>query len=223
MLEWKHLIKIQHLYIYTEFCFLCQVLLMLGGWNSLTCLHLGLAKASPFPGVLAKLVEQGFYLIRRVTMAWGPLDGECQEFHSICVQDGIVTPKINTWNSTPISHPLCCELAVSGMKRGGIGEVVVGHVFLATLVWSVPPHPECWHWCPHTLIPLHWTFYLLSSKEALRNIQMNAQNLLFTHPRGVSYVWCWASNGKFTLFGTSQSHSSPEFVSLGCWWCIWPT
>ena len=40
MSEWKHLIKVlQHLYIYTEFCLLCQVSLMLGGLNSLTLSH----------------------------------------------------------------------------------------------------------------------------------------------------------------------------------------
>ena len=56
MSEWKHLIKIlQHLHIYTEFCLLCQVLLILGGLNSLTCLHWGLAEARPFPGVFAKV------------------------------------------------------------------------------------------------------------------------------------------------------------------------
>ena len=37
-------------------------------------------------------------------MAWGPLHGEHQEFHGICVQDGIVTPKIDAQTSTPISH-----------------------------------------------------------------------------------------------------------------------
>ena len=67
-------------------------------------------------------------------MAWGPLVGECQVFHGICIQDGIITPKIDAWASTPISHPLCCELAVSRMKRGGIEEVMVSHVFQGSLV-----------------------------------------------------------------------------------------
>ena len=39
-------IKIQHLYIYTGFSFLCEVLLTLGSFNSLT-LTLGVAKAQP--------------------------------------------------------------------------------------------------------------------------------------------------------------------------------
>ena len=47
--EQKHSIKVFNIYIYTGFCFLCQALLMLGGFNSLT-LSLGrVAKASPFP------------------------------------------------------------------------------------------------------------------------------------------------------------------------------
>ena len=66
-------------------------------------------------------------------MAWGPLHGECQEFHGICVQDGIVTPKIEAKASTPVSHPLCCELAVSRI-RGGVEEVMVSCVFQASPV-----------------------------------------------------------------------------------------
>ena len=50
MSEWKHLIKIKHLYIYTEFCLLCQALLTPGGFNSLTLTLQRVAKASPFPG-----------------------------------------------------------------------------------------------------------------------------------------------------------------------------
>ena len=53
MSGWKHLIKIQHLYIYTEICHLCQVFLMLGALNSLTHSHWGLAEASPFPEAFA--------------------------------------------------------------------------------------------------------------------------------------------------------------------------
>ena len=74
------------------------MLLTLGGLNSLTWSHWGLTSASPFPGVFAKvprwLVEQDFSLISRVSMAWGLLHGECEEFHGICVQDRIVIPKI---------------------------------------------------------------------------------------------------------------------------------
>ena len=52
----KHLIKIlHHLYIYTEFCSFCQVLLTIGGFNSLTNSHLALTKASPLPGVFAEV------------------------------------------------------------------------------------------------------------------------------------------------------------------------
>ena len=37
-------------------------------------------------------------------MVWGPLHGECQEFHSICIQDKMVIPEIDAQASTPISH-----------------------------------------------------------------------------------------------------------------------
>ena len=64
-------------------------------------------------------------------MAQGPLHGKCQELHGICVQDGIVTTKIDAWASVPVSHPLYCELAVAKMKRGGVEEVVASCVFQA--------------------------------------------------------------------------------------------
>ena len=46
---------LQHLYVYTELCLLCQELLTLGGLNSLTHSQWGLAKAIPLPGVFAKV------------------------------------------------------------------------------------------------------------------------------------------------------------------------
>ena len=49
------------------------------------------------------LIEQGFS--PSVLMAWGPLHGECQEFDGICIQDGIITPKMDAWASAPMSHP----------------------------------------------------------------------------------------------------------------------
>ena len=56
MWEQKHLIKVlQILYIYTGFCLLCQVSLMLGSPNSLTLSHWGVAKASPFPEVFTRV------------------------------------------------------------------------------------------------------------------------------------------------------------------------
>ena len=83
--------------------FLCQVALMLGGLNSLTHSHL-------FPGVFTKVpshpVEQGFSPICRVTMAQGSLHGDSQEFHNICIQHGIVAPKINAWAGALVSPPV---------------------------------------------------------------------------------------------------------------------
>ena len=67
-------------------------------------------------------------------MAWGPLHGECQEFHGICIQDRMITPKFDSLVSAPISHPPCCEVAIPRMKRGGIEEVMVSNVLQASLV-----------------------------------------------------------------------------------------
>ena len=73
------------------------------------------------------------------------------------------------------------------------------------------------HWCDQYLccwnanadfytppIPLHWTFHSLSIQKALGNICMNMQSFLFTHPRVVSPVWCWASDRQFALCGVSS-------------------
>ena len=115
------------------------------------------------------------------------------------------------WSSQRLMHGLAClchtphfELAVSRMKRGGIEEVTIGHIFLISLVWSVPPPPECWYWCLHIPFPLHWTFHPRSSKEVLDNVLRNMQNILLTHPRGVSPVWHWAGSRLFALYGASS-------------------
>ena len=145
-------------------------------------------------------------------MAWGLLCRECQEFHGICIQDRIVTPKIEVWASAPISHPLFCGLAVSRMKRGGIEKVMVNHV-QASLVWSI----LCFQNAImdiHTLpVPLHWTSHPLSSKEALENVWVNAQSFQFTHPRAVSPVWHCASNRQSALCCTSSVSLSPGVCS----------
>ena len=67
-------------------------------------------------------------------MVWGPLHGEHQKFFGICIQDDVVTSKIDAWASTPIPHPLCCELAIYRMKRGGVAVIVASHTFYASLV-----------------------------------------------------------------------------------------
>ena len=92
-------------------------------------------------------------------MVWGPSHEECQEFHGICIQDEMVTAKINAQASAPISHPPCCELAISRTKRGGVEIITAGH------------------------IPLHQTFHPLSIQEALGKVCMKAQSFLFIHPR----------------------------------------
>ena len=126
-----------------------------------------------------------------------------------------------TWARTPISNPLpYCELAVSRTKRGGVEEIVISHVSLASLGWSVPPPSETLpHSCDQYLhlqnanVDVHTpTFHPLSNKEALGNIWMDAQSLLFVHPRGVSPVWCWAGDWQFTPCGTS----SVSFLSGVC-------
>ena len=124
MSEWEHLIKVLQ-YLYRVLSLVSSI--AHARWSKqFNTLTLGrVAKASPFPEVFAKgpskLVEQVFFcLSHRVTMAWGPLHRECQEFQGICTQDGMVTPEINVLARSPISHPLHCELTVSRMKDVGV-------------------------------------------------------------------------------------------------------
>ena len=97
--------------------------------------------------------------------------------------------------------PTCFKLTDSRMKRGGMEEIMVNCFFLTSLVWSVPPHPECWCKHLHIPFPLHWIFHPWSSKEASENILKNAWSFLLTHPRGVLPVWCWAGGRHFALCG----------------------
>ena len=129
-------------------------------------------------------------------------------------------PKNDALASAPVSHPPCCELAVSRKKKGGVEEVMVGHVPQASLVWPVPPPLECQHWCSHTCSPP--TFVTLYLARWLQ------KTFKWTH--GVSYspiieesylsdAGLAMDNLHFVVL--PQSHSLPEFVPLG-WWCTWP-
>ena len=198
--EWKHLIKVQHLYIFTEFCLLCQVVAH-ARWSK----QLNMLTLSPFPGVFVTVhkiaCRAGISLISRVTMAWGPQHGICHAFHGIYVQDRIVSPEINAQASVPISHSCVVSLQSLEWREVGLKE--------SWLVMSFKPHwyDQYLHLqnagvdVDTPLMSLHWTFHPLSSKETLGNAQMNAWSLPFTYPRGVSVVWCWASDGQFTLCG----------------------
>ena len=104
------------------------------------------------------------------------------------------------WLGWPFHNPHF-RLAISRTKRGGIEGITISCIFLTSSGWSVPLHPECWHWCPHIPFPLHWTFYPWSNKEVPQNLLRNVQSFLFTCPRGVSPVWHWATTRHFTLCG----------------------
>ena len=87
MSKLNHLIKVlQCLYIYIKFYSLCQAFLTPGGFNSstLSCWG-GWPKSVHLPVVFTKvlnwLVEHDSSThLSRVTLVWGPLHGECQEF-----------------------------------------------------------------------------------------------------------------------------------------------
>ena len=53
-------------------------------------------------------------------MVRGPLCGECQEFHGICIEDEVVTPKIDAWASTPIPYPHVVSLQSLEQREVGL-------------------------------------------------------------------------------------------------------
>ena len=201
-------------------CFSCQVLLTLCGFNSLTLSHWWgwpkpVISQNIFTRVPSQFVEQDFLPIWQGnngvrSLVWGMLR--------------VLWHLYSGWNGhsknwymgqhTCFSPP-CCELSISRMKRGGVEVIMASHIFKPSLVWSVVLPLECWHWLLHTPYPLHWTFHPLSSQEALGNVCMNVQSLLFTHPRRVLPVLCWTSDKNLYFVVLPQSHFPLEFVSLG--------
>ena len=186
--------------IYTEFCLLSQALLMLCGLNSLTLSH--------WRGWLKPVPSQ------KVTWAWGPLCGECQEFSWHLYSGWNGHPK--NWcmdKPTHFTTPYVVSLLSLEWREVELRRS-----------WSVMSFKPHWYdqflnlWNTdvdvHTsLVPVHWTFHPWSSKEALENFQMNAQSFLFTHPSGLLPVCCWASDGQFTLCGTSSVSLSSRYCS----------
>ena len=86
-----------------------------------------------------------------------------------------------------------------------------------TLAWPVvsswPPQCDQYLYCQSTnveslihLVPLHQTFHPWSKRNTLENLRRITQSFLFTQPRGVSAVCCWASASgrQFTLCGNSS-------------------
>ena len=91
------------------------------------------------------------------------------------------------------------------MKRGGIEDVMASHIYWASPMWSVLPLPEHWCWLLHTPNPSISNFSPFDlARKLWKNICMNAQSFLSTHPRGVLPVWCWASDRQFKLCGVSS-------------------
>ena len=133
-----------------------------------------------------------------------PKIGNTGCFFSICVQDGMIILKIDAWARVSILYPPCFELAISRVKRGGIEEIVISHIFQTSSVWSVPLPLECQYWHLHIPFTLHQVFHPWSSKVAPENILQNAWSFLLTHPRGVSPVLHGVSGKHLTLCGTSS-------------------
>ena len=146
--------------------------------------------------------------------------------HGISVEDEVVTPKIDVWASTPISHPQSFELAISSMKRGGVEFYRSQPCILeASPVWintSATRTPKLTSSHPWSLYIQ--TFHPWSNRDTLGNVQRIAQTFLFTQPRGVSAVCCWGQWQIISHFvALSQSHSYLELVPPGHWWCTMPT
>ena len=116
-----------------------------------------------------------------------------------------VTQKLMHGLVLPFPTPQGYELAISRMKTGGDEFIMASCILLASPVLSGPLLSEHWHWLPYTpLIPLHQTFHPWSNRDALKKFWWVAQSFLFTQPRGVSTVCCWACSRQFTIHGVSS-------------------
>ena len=82
-------------------------------------------------------------------------------------------------------------------------------------------------WCgsPHTHNPSTLYFFTLYLARKLQKMHPHKCTAVSYSPilKGVSPVWSWASNGHSHFVALAQSHSPPNFVLLGLWWCTWPT
>ena len=103
-------------------------------------------------------------------MVWGPLCGECKEFHGIHIQDKLVAPNVDAQASAPFSNPLCFELVISRMKRAGI-EVIVASEYLLSLTGvistSATRMPKMTFTHP---LPLHIKLFTLYLSRKLRKM-----------------------------------------------------
>ena len=152
----------------------------------------------------------------------GPLHGDARSSHSISVKDKMVAQKSMHSLVLPFHITQSYKLAISRMKRGGIEFIVAGCILQASTVWSIPQLLECWLWLPHALVPLHWTFYPCSNRDAPENVWKIAQSFLFTNLEESQLFVAGpvADTPHFVVL--SQSHSYLEFVPLGWWWHTLP-
>ena len=136
----------------------------------------------------------------------------------------VVTPKINAWVNTPISHtPMFWACKLQTKERWGWSNH--GQLYLLSLT-GVISTLHCWNAGIDWLHP----FYP-STSDFSPLINQGSSGKCFKWMHGVSYspilekshlydAGPVADNLHFVAL--SHSHSS-EFVPLGCWWCNWPT
>ena len=109
--------------------------------------------------------------------------GIVRNFLGICVQNREATPKIDEWASVSILYPYC-ELKDSRMKTGGMEEIAYQSLlsnFIDVISTSTPRASAY-------ALPSTSNFSPLVQQGVSKNVLMNAQSFLLTHPRGVSPV-----------------------------------
>ena len=155
-------------------------------------------------------------------MAWGPLPGECQEFHGICIQDGMVTQKNDAWASAPISYShvvrlQCLEWREVGLKKLWSVMSFEPHQYDSTSTARTPTltsmHPKS----------LNIKLFTLDLVRRLQKASAWMHRVSYSPILESHLSDAGPAMDNLHLVALSQSHCLLEFVTVGWGWCTWPT
>ena len=152
-----------------------------------------------------------------------PSHGDARSSCGISIGDEAVNPKINTWVSTPISHPQSYELAISSMQRGRV-EFYHGQPFPTSIASVIntsatrapmltPSHPWFLYIEPFIIDPTRM-IWKMSEGQHKASCSPNLEE------SQLSVAGLAANISHFMVL--PQSHFFLELVPLGQWWHTMP-